>query len=112
MIAMVFLDEESEQICQELGYNVILPPDWLRQRLNSKIVTTQLGNEAGAPSVPNVLGSAGSYADLGALSTAGNLGTDLVVQTAYRDSGKPRSSSRPKRTGTAALRASSASSLR
>ena len=29
MIAMVFLDEESEQICQELGYNLILPPDSL-----------------------------------------------------------------------------------
>jgi len=60
MIAMVFLDEESEQICQELGYNLILPPDSLLQRRNSKIVTTQLGNVAGAPSVPNVLGSAGS----------------------------------------------------
>ena len=56
MVAMVFFDEETEEICRELGYKLILPPDSLRRRLDSKIVTTQLGNEAGAPSVPNVLG--------------------------------------------------------
>ncbi|HLQ55548.1 MAG TPA: hypothetical protein VK162_14915, partial [Streptosporangiaceae bacterium] len=88
MIAMVFFDEETEQICRELGYNLILPPDSLRRRLDSKIVTTQLGNEAGAPSAPNVLGEAASYAELVALATAGDLGGDLVVQTPYGDSGK------------------------
>jgi hypothetical protein len=88
MIAMVFFDEETEEICRELGYTLILPPDALRRRLDSKIVTTQLGNEAGAPSVPNVLGQADSYEQLCALSTANGLGTDLVVQTPYGDSGK------------------------
>src|SRR4051795_5574196 len=88
MIAMVFFDEETEEICRELGYNLILPPDRLRRRLDSKIVTTQLGNEAGAPSVPNVLGTAGSWAELSALSGGSGLGTDLVVQTPYGDSGK------------------------
>ena len=58
MVAMVFFDEETEEICDELGYDLILPSDELRRRLDSKIVTTQLGNEAGAPSVPNVLGTA------------------------------------------------------
>ena len=53
-VAMVFFDEETEAICRELGYELILPPR-AAQRLDSKIVTTQLGNEAGAPSVPNVL---------------------------------------------------------
>jgi biotin carboxylase len=88
MIAMVFFDEETEQICRELGYTLILPPDSLRRRLDSKIVTTQLGNEAGAPSVPNVLSRADSYEQLRGLSTANGLGTDLVVQTPYGDSGK------------------------
>jgi biotin carboxylase len=88
MIAMVFIDEETEEICRELGYTLILPPDSLRRRLDSKIVTTQLGNEAGARSVPNVLGTADSYAELEALSGAHNLGSDLVVQTPYGDSGK------------------------
>lgn len=88
MIAMVFFDEETEEICAELGYNLILPPDELRRRLDSKIVTTQLGNEAGAPSVPNVLGTASTYDELTSLATANGLGTDLVVQTPYGDSGK------------------------
>ena len=88
MIVMVFFDEETEEICKELGYRLILPPYSLRNRLDSKIVTTRLGDEAGAPSVPNVLGSADSWVELQKLSTDGGLGTDLVVQTPYGDSGK------------------------
>ena len=89
MIAMVFFDEETEEICRELGYNLILPSDELRRRLDSKIVTTQLGNEAGAPSVPNVLGTASTLRrSCNALATSNGLGTDLVVQTPYGDSGK------------------------
>ena len=74
MVAMVFFDEETEETCRELGYTLILPPDSLRRRLDSKIVTTQLGNEAGAPSVPNVLGHADTYAALNELSTGRSLG--------------------------------------
>src|SRR6476469_3171048 len=88
MIVMVFFDEETEEICRELGYDLIMPSDELRRRLDSKIVTTQLGNEAGAPSVPNVLGKASTYEELNALATSNGLGTDLVVQTPYGDSGK------------------------
>jgi biotin carboxylase len=88
MIAMVFFDEETEEICRDLGYDLILPSDELRRRLDSKIITTQLGNEAGAPSVPNVLGTASTYDELNTLSTSNGLGTDLVVQTPYGDSGK------------------------
>jgi biotin carboxylase len=88
MVAMVFFDEETEEICRGQGYKLILPPDSLRRRLDSKIVTTQLGNEAGAPSVPNVLGEADSYSRLTALAAAAGLGDDLVVQTPYGDSGK------------------------
>jgi biotin carboxylase len=88
MVAMVFFDAETEEICRELGYTLILPPDALRRRLDSKIVTTRLGDEAGAPSVPNVLGRAGSYRELVALAASAGLGADLVVQTPYGDSGK------------------------
>jgi biotin carboxylase len=88
MIAMVFFDEETEQICAEQGYDLILPPDSLRRRLDSKIVTTRLGEEAGAPSVPNVLARADSYAELTKHATTAGLGSDLVVQTPYGDSGK------------------------
>ena len=88
MIVMVFFDAETEEICSELGYNLIMPSDELRRRLDSKIVTTRLGNDAGAPSVPNVLGTASSWKELKELSGSAGLGTDLVVQTPYGDSGK------------------------
>ncbi|MFI7062378.1 biotin carboxylase [Kribbella sp. NPDC050124] len=88
MIVMVFFDAETEEICRELGYRLILPSDELRRRLDSKIVTTQLGDEAGAPSVPNVLGKASSWKELKALAAENELGRDLVVQTPYGDSGK------------------------
>jgi biotin carboxylase len=64
------------------------PSAELRHRLDSKIVTTQLGNEAGVPSAPNTLGWARTYAELTALAKTAGLGDDLVVQTPYGDSGK------------------------
>jgi hypothetical protein len=83
----LMFDEETEQIARELGLEVAFPPAALRHRLDSKIVTTRLGNEAGVPSVPNVLGRARTYAELVHLARGGGLGNDLVVQTAYGDSG-------------------------
>lgn len=87
-IAMVFFDEETERICSELGYDLILPSAALREYLDSKLVTTRLGNDVGAPSVPNILTTVTDYDDLVAQATEAGLGTDLVVQTAYGDSGK------------------------
>jgi biotin carboxylase len=51
-------------------------------------VTTRLGNEAGAPSVPNVLVSVNSWETLVSVATEAGLTTDVVVQTPYGDSGK------------------------
>ena len=87
-VAMVFFDEETERICRELGYDLILPSAALRNQLDSKIETTKLGNEAGAFSVPNVLTTADTYEELNDRATEAGLGTDLVVQTPYGDSGK------------------------
>ena len=87
-VAMVFFDAETERICDELGYDLILPAAELREHLDSKLVTTRLGDEVGAASVPNVLITVREYRELLDAATAGGLGTDLVVQTAYGDSGK------------------------
>jgi hypothetical protein len=87
-VAMVFFDSETEDICKELGYDLILPAASLRQHLDSKIVTTRLGNEAGAPSVPNVLTRVDDWAGLQAVAEKAGLGDELVVQTPYGDSGK------------------------
>ena len=73
---------------RKAGLEVALPSAELRHRLDSKIVTTQLANDAGVPSAPNTLGHAKSYEELLALADEAGLGHDLVVQTPYGDSGK------------------------
>jgi biotin carboxylase len=84
----VMFDDETEQAAAAAGLEVAHPSAELRHRLDSKIVTTQLGNEAGVPSAPNTLGRATSYEELMALADGAGLGDDLVVQTPYGDSGK------------------------
>ena len=84
----VMFDEQTEELAARAGLRVAHPAAELRHRLDSKIVTTQLGNDAGVPSVPNVLGRAASYQELTGLASRHGLGGDLVVQTPYGDSGK------------------------
>ena len=87
-VAFLMFDEETEQLAEELSLEVAFPAAALRHRMDSKIETTRLGDEAGVPSVPNVMGDGTSYADLLALSRSAGLGDDLVVQTPYGDSGQ------------------------
>lgn len=87
-IVMVFFDEETERICEELDYELILPKHALRERLDSKIVTTQIADSVGVPSVPNVLTTVQSWDELVKVTDKAKLGQDLVIQTAYGDSGK------------------------
>lgn len=84
----VMFDEETEELAADLGLDVTLPPAGLRKRLDSKIETTRLGNEAGVSSVPNAMGRATSYEELMQLAASEKLGNHLVVQTPYGDSGK------------------------
>jgi biotin carboxylase len=60
----VFFDEETESLAADAGLEIALPSAELRHRLDSKITTTRLADEAGVPSVPNVLGHAQSYEEL------------------------------------------------
>ena len=84
----VFLmfNEETEALCAELGLDVWFPSAELRNRVDNKIETVRIGNKAGVPSVPNVLSKVGSYAQL--CGVAKDLGNDLVLQSAFGDSGK------------------------
>jgi biotin carboxylase len=81
-------DEETEELARELGLEVAFPPAALRHRLDSKIETTRLGNDAGVPSVPNTMGKGSTYKELLSLAEDARLGADLVVQTPYGDSGQ------------------------
>ncbi|MDX1657166.1 MAG: biotin carboxylase, partial [Candidatus Competibacteraceae bacterium] len=87
-VLAVMFDEETEELARDQGLEMALPPAALRTRLDSKIETTRLGNEAGVASVPNVMGEASSYQELMQLADSANLGNSLVVQTPYGDSGK------------------------
>ena len=86
--AFLMFDEETEQLAGELGLDVAFPPAALRHRMDSKIETTRLGNEAGVPSVPNTMGRGTDYEALLTLAANAALGDDLVVQTPYGDSGQ------------------------
>ena len=66
-VLLIMFDETSEELVKELGLEMALPPAKLRTHIDSKIVTTQLGNDAGVPSVPNALGRAANFAELRAL---------------------------------------------
>jgi biotin carboxylase len=85
----VFLmfDEKTEALCKELGIEVWFPPASLRTRCDNKMETVRIGNKAGVPSVPNILARVESYEHLREVCTKGGLGHDLVIQTAFGDSG-------------------------
>ncbi|MFC7765022.1 biotin carboxylase [Leucobacter soli] len=87
-IVLAMFDETSERLCAQLGYDLIMPSVALRTRLDSKIVTTQLGDEAGAASVPNLLTTITGWEDLRAQAEQAGLGERLVIQLAYGDSGR------------------------
>ena len=73
-------DEETEQLAEELGLAVAFPTAELRHRMDSKIETTRLGEEAGVPSVPNTMGRGTDYGEL--LTLAANAGLGQMVLNA------------------------------
>lgn len=86
---LVFLmfDEQTERICKEHGWEIWFPKANLRNRVDNKIETVRIGNKAGVPSVPNVLAEITDYEQLMALAKKNKLGGDLVLQSAFGDSG-------------------------
>jgi hypothetical protein len=81
----LMFDQETERLAARLGLEVCFPPAALRHRLDSKVTTTRLANEAGVASVPHVLARVEDYAAL--RRAARHLGPDLVVQLPHGDSG-------------------------
>jgi D-alanine-D-alanine ligase-like ATP-grasp enzyme len=85
----VFLmfDGQTEALAKQLGMQVWFPKARLRSKLDNKIETVRVGNKAGVPSVPNLLAKLESYEDLAKKAKDAKLGSDLVLQSAYGDSG-------------------------
>jgi biotin carboxylase len=81
----LFFDEDTEALCEELGLKVCFPPAAIRRQVDDKISATRIADRAGVPSVPNVLTPVESWEHL--QEVAAELGDDLVIQTAFGDSG-------------------------
>ncbi len=86
---LVFLmfDETTERLCKEQGWEIWFPKASLRTRVDNKIETVRIGNKAGVPSAPNVLTEVESYEQLLQVAREHRLGSDLVLQSAFGDSG-------------------------
>lgn len=80
-------DQETEKLAKELGAEVWFPKAKLRSRMDNKIETVRIGDKAGVPSVPNTLSEISSWEQLCKVATKAKLGSDLVLQSAYGDSG-------------------------
>ena len=111
-VAMVFFDEETERIRDELGYDLILPTAELRNHLDSKLVTTRLGNEVGVPSVPNTIATVGDWEELVQVAENAGLAPTWLSRRRTATRARPRSSSRRRLTGASTARRSSATRSR
>ncbi|SLN51201.1 biotin carboxylase-like protein [Roseivivax jejudonensis] len=85
----VFLmfDDKTEELVKELGGEVWFPKAKLRTKMDNKIETVRVGNKAGVPSVPNTLSEIKDYAHLKKVTEKAGIGDDLVLQSAFGDSG-------------------------
>lgn len=83
----LMFDERTEDICKELGIEVWFPKAALRARCDNKMETVRVGNKAYVASVPNTLGPAKTFRELMDTAKKAGIGSDLVVQTAFGDSG-------------------------
>ncbi|NNE24272.1 MAG: biotin carboxylase [Rhizobiales bacterium] len=85
----VFLmfDQETERLVKDLGGELWFPKAKLRTRCDNKIETVRIGDKAGVPSVPNTLSEVKDYEHLRAVCDKAGIGHDLVLQSAFGDSG-------------------------
>ncbi len=81
----LMFNEKTEQLAKNLGLDVCFPSAQLRDYLDNKVNTNRIAEKAGVACVPNVLSKVTSYNQLREISR--HLGEDLVIQTAFGDSG-------------------------
>lgn len=85
--AFLMFDERTEELCEELEIDIWFPPARLRSHCDNKVETVRIGNKAGVPSVPNALARVQTYEELRRICAEQGLGDDVVIQTAFGDSG-------------------------
>jgi len=87
-VMFLFYNKELEETTESLDINKIMPDNKLVKSIDNKITTTQIGNSVDVPSVPNALVNISSYKELCKVQEEHDLGSDVVIQTAFGDSGK------------------------
>lgn len=87
-VMFLFYDEALEKMVESLDMTLIMPPNRLVKKIDNKITTTEIGNSVDVPSVPNALVKISDYAELQSIIKQYELGSEVVIQTAYGDSGK------------------------
>jgi len=87
-VMFLFYNEALEEISASLDINKIMPENALVKKIDNKITTTEIGNSVNVPSVPNALEKISSYQELCEVQEQYELSSDVVIQTAYGDSGK------------------------
>lgn len=80
-------DEETERLCAELGYRVMSSPIQLRRRLDSKLTLARIASEQELVPVPHIITRVSTWDDLVEKVAAADIGTDVVIQTAYGEGG-------------------------
>lgn len=81
----LMFDEQTEKLAKKLGLELIFPSAKMRTFMDNKVNTNRIAEKAGVPCVPYVLSNVTDYKHLGQVSK--KLGTDLVIQTPFGDSG-------------------------
>ena len=81
----LMFDEKTEKLAKKLGLQIMFPPAKMRTLMDNKVNTNRIAEKAGVPCVPYVLSPVKDYEHLCEVSK--ELGTDLVIQTPFGDSG-------------------------
>lgn len=81
----LMFDAETEKLAKKAGLEVMFPSAKMRTNMDNKVNTNRIAEKAGVPCVPYVLSQVKDYEHLGEVSAV--LGTDLVIQTPFGDSG-------------------------
>ena len=81
----LMFDAQTEKLAKKLGLEVMFPSAKMRTFMDNKVNTNRIAEKAGVPCVPYVLSPVTDYKHLNKVSKV--LGTDLVIQTPFGDSG-------------------------
>lgn len=82
----LMFDDRTEKLAKQLDLEVCFPSAKMRNFMDNKVNTNRIAEKAKVPCVPYLLSKVKSYKHLVSISQ-NKLGTDLVIQTPFGDSG-------------------------